>query len=144
MKNFSLREIYNNDKKSEDYDFAHAIKCTRKLTCVCACACKCDCMHLREQHAWPSHFSSTFPSQFSCSQSRGTHNPDLTSSYWTSSKSVVSSLSSSWSTLCYTKKLDYSEAPESVLSESDSLYIVYFLISLMQQMQTDCRQAELS
>ena len=21
-------------KKSEDYDFAHAIKCTRKLTCV--------------------------------------------------------------------------------------------------------------
>ena len=29
------------------YDFARAINCTRKLTCVCACAC--DRTRLREQ-----------------------------------------------------------------------------------------------
>ena len=32
------------------YDFAHAINCTHKLTCVCACVCACDCTHLREQY----------------------------------------------------------------------------------------------
>ena len=31
------------------YDFACAINCTAKLTCVCACACTCDCMCLVEQ-----------------------------------------------------------------------------------------------
>ena len=31
------------------YDFARAINCTRKLTCVCACAC--DRKRLREQYA---------------------------------------------------------------------------------------------
>ena len=31
------------------YDFARAINCTRKLTCVCANACACDRTHLREQ-----------------------------------------------------------------------------------------------
>ena len=41
MKNLSLRE--NND-------FARAINCTRKLTCVSACACVCDCTRLREQY----------------------------------------------------------------------------------------------
>ena len=33
------------------YDFARAINCTRKLTCVCACACTCDRTRLREQYA---------------------------------------------------------------------------------------------
>ena len=33
------------------YDFACAINCTRKLTCVCACTCTCDYMCLREQYA---------------------------------------------------------------------------------------------
>ena len=32
------------------YDFARAINCTRKLTCVCACACACDPTGLREQY----------------------------------------------------------------------------------------------
>ena len=32
------------------YDFACAINCTRKLTCVCACACTCNCTRLREQY----------------------------------------------------------------------------------------------
>ena len=32
------------------YDFARAINCTRKLTCVCACACTYDCTRLREQY----------------------------------------------------------------------------------------------
>ena len=36
----------------EYYDFAHAINCTRKLTCVCAYMCMCDCTHLREQYGW--------------------------------------------------------------------------------------------
>ena len=36
MKNFSLWEIYNNNKtKSENIDFARVINCTCKLTCVC-------------------------------------------------------------------------------------------------------------
>ena len=48
MKNFSLRQICNNNKtKRKDYDFARAINCTHKLTCVCACACACDCMRLK-------------------------------------------------------------------------------------------------
>ena len=33
------------------YDFAHAINCTRKLTCVCACMCACNRMRLKEQYA---------------------------------------------------------------------------------------------
>ena len=33
------------------YDFAHAINCTHKLTCVCACTCTCNCTRLREQYA---------------------------------------------------------------------------------------------
>ena len=33
------------------YDFACAINCTRKLTCMCACACTCDHTCLREQYA---------------------------------------------------------------------------------------------
>ena len=32
------------------YDFAHAINCAHKLTCVCAYACACNRTHLREQH----------------------------------------------------------------------------------------------
>ena len=32
------------------YDFARAINCTRKLTCVCAYACACDRTRLREQY----------------------------------------------------------------------------------------------
>ena len=48
MQNFSLQEIYNN-KKWKYYDFARAINCTRKLTCVCPCACACDHTRLREQ-----------------------------------------------------------------------------------------------
>ena len=48
MKNLSLREFYDNNKKKwEYYDFTHAINCSRKVTCVCACACACDC--LKEQ-----------------------------------------------------------------------------------------------
>ena len=31
------------------YDFACAINCTRRLTCVCACACACDFTSLRQQ-----------------------------------------------------------------------------------------------
>ena len=31
-------------------DFARAINCTRKLTCVSACACVCDRTRLREQY----------------------------------------------------------------------------------------------
>ena len=55
IKNFSLREIYNNDKtKWKDYDFAHGINCTHKHTCVCACVCTYDCMHLREQYEKPN------------------------------------------------------------------------------------------
>ena len=39
MKNLSLREIYNNGKiKRKDYDFAHLIICTCKLTCLYTCA----------------------------------------------------------------------------------------------------------
>ena len=34
----------------EYYDFARAINCTRKLTCVCAYACACDRTRLREQY----------------------------------------------------------------------------------------------
>ena len=48
MKNFSLLEIYNNDKtKWKDYDSVCAINCTHKLTCMCACGCPCNCTHLR-------------------------------------------------------------------------------------------------
>ena len=32
------------------YDFAHAINCTCKLTCVCVCASTCDHTRLREQY----------------------------------------------------------------------------------------------
>ena len=32
------------------HDFARAINCTRKLTCVCAYACACDRTRLREQY----------------------------------------------------------------------------------------------
>ena len=32
------------------YDFARAINCTRKLTCVYACACAGDRTRLREQY----------------------------------------------------------------------------------------------
>ena len=32
------------------YDFARAINCTHKFTCVCACACACDRTRLREQY----------------------------------------------------------------------------------------------
>ena len=39
IKNFSLREIYNNRKKLKIYDFAHVINCIRKLTCVCTFMC---------------------------------------------------------------------------------------------------------
>ena len=35
------------------YDFARAINCTRKLTCVCACACACDRTRLRVQYVAP-------------------------------------------------------------------------------------------
>ena len=34
----------------KQYDFACAINCTRKLTCMCACACACNCMRLKEQY----------------------------------------------------------------------------------------------
>ena len=40
------------------YDFAHAINCTRKLTCMCACAC--DRMHLREQYVSSNHIAGFF------------------------------------------------------------------------------------
>ena len=33
------------------YDFARAINCTGKLTCVCAYACACDRTRLRKQYA---------------------------------------------------------------------------------------------
>ena len=33
------------------YDFAHAINCTHRLTCMCAYAWACDRTHLREQYA---------------------------------------------------------------------------------------------
>ena len=33
------------------YDFAHAINCTHKVTCVCAHAITCDRTCLREQYA---------------------------------------------------------------------------------------------
>ena len=42
MKNFSLRE---------NTDFARAINCTRKLTCLCACACACD-LHASQGTVW--------------------------------------------------------------------------------------------
>ena len=46
------------------YDFARAINCTHKLTCVCAYACMCDCTSLREQYANQSQiFHPTFPTQ---------------------------------------------------------------------------------
>ena len=37
MKNFSLREIYNNNKAKmkKNYDFMRAINCIHKFTCVC-------------------------------------------------------------------------------------------------------------
>ena len=48
IKNFSLREIYNNDKtKQKDCDFTCTINCTCKLTCVCVCMSTCNLTHLR-------------------------------------------------------------------------------------------------
>ena len=38
------------------YDFARAINCTRKLTCVCACAWACDPTRLRERYVTTPFF----------------------------------------------------------------------------------------
>ena len=39
------------------YDFARAINCTRKLTCVCACTCACDRTRLRKQYVFAKYKS---------------------------------------------------------------------------------------
>ena len=38
-------------QKSKYYDFARAVNCTRKLSCLCAYACTCDCTRVRKQYA---------------------------------------------------------------------------------------------
>ena len=42
------------------YDFANAINCTHKLTCVCACTSTYDCTCLREQYV------NSFKNCFAC------------------------------------------------------------------------------
>ena len=52
MKNFSLQDIYiiitKQNEKWKYYDFARAINCIRKLTCVCVCVKPCA-IERREQ-----------------------------------------------------------------------------------------------
>ena len=50
------------------YDFAHAINCIPKLTCMFACACICDCMclivHLISNAKKPKLMQKTFGNVF--------------------------------------------------------------------------------